>query len=306
MNTPSLSNSVAICICTFRRAHLASTLSSLALLNIPTGTQVSIIVADNDEAPSAKPLIESMIRNYPYHINYLHAPSRNISIARNACLDAAESRFVAFLDDDELATPEWLAALIAQQCQNDADVVLGPVQSRYPPNSPDWLRREDFHSIKPVWVRGTIVTGYTSNALLVRNSISLRGLRFEVGLGRSGGEDTYFFSRIHQAGGRMDYAPNALVLEDVVPERLSFFWLIKRYFRSGQTHGTILLSDTRSALVPRLYNLIFAFAKSLFCITATIGNLFSSGHARRWFLRGTLHAGVIARLLGRSELSLYV
>jgi hypothetical protein len=37
---------------------------------------------------------------------YVHAPARNISIARNACLDAADAPLIAFIDDDETATGE--------------------------------------------------------------------------------------------------------------------------------------------------------------------------------------------------------
>jgi succinoglycan biosynthesis protein ExoM len=36
---------------------------------------------------------------------------RNISIARNAALDVAETLWVAFIDDDEHASATWLANL---------------------------------------------------------------------------------------------------------------------------------------------------------------------------------------------------
>ena len=41
-------------------------------------------------------------------ISYIHAPARNISIARNACVEAATGKWIAFIDDDELASENWL------------------------------------------------------------------------------------------------------------------------------------------------------------------------------------------------------
>ena len=62
---------------------------------------------------------------------YVHAPARNISIARNAALDAAQAPLVAFIDDDETATPLWLAALLECHQQTSATIIFGPVQAVY-------------------------------------------------------------------------------------------------------------------------------------------------------------------------------
>lgn len=305
MENFATSTDIDICICTFRRAHLAETLQSLAQLTLSPDMRISIIIADNDETPQASVLVNNLAQNFPHPIRYLHAPARNISIARNACLDAATASFIAFLDDDELATPGWLSALVARQKKNGADIVLGPVQARYPDDAPAWLSREDFHSIKPVWVKGKIVTGYTSNVLFKRDITLQPLLRFRTELGRSGGEDTAFFFALHRAGRTITYAPEAVITEEVAPERLQFSWLVKRAFRSGQTHGMLLLAETGSSLVPRLANLAQALAKASFCGAMALGCLIVRGRTRFWALRGTLHLGAAARLLGFHELTQY-
>ena len=305
MDYPSSRTTIDICICTFRRPHLAQTLQSISLQKVPADCRIHLIIADNDEIPSAQKLVETIAGSFPYPIHYIHAPARNISIARNACLNAATSSFIAFIDDDEIASPEWLAELLARQSQSKANVVLGPVQSRYPASAPAWLREGDFHSIKPVWVKGKIITGYTSNVLFRREALSLQDLQFIEQLGQSGGEDTAFFSAVHRAGGSIDYAAKAVVMEDVAPERLTFVWLLKRYFRSGQTHGMILLANTGSALGSRLNHLVLDSAKTLFCGVMAIGAAIMGRNQHRWLLRGSLHAGVVARLLGKPELKQY-
>ena len=297
--------SIDICICTFRRPHLAKTLASIAKIILRPDWQVRVIVADNDDIPSAEKLVASAQSNFPFPIQYVRAPLRNISIARNACLDTATADYVAFVDDDELVTSEWLTALIDQQKISRADVVLGPVQAIYPPNSPKWVTQNDFHSIKPVWVKGRIITGYTSNALFVRAAPALQGQRFDLKFGKSGGEDTVFFNAVHQSGGYIEFTPHAIVTEAVAPERLRFSWLMKRVFRSGQTHGQLLLGAHSLSKPLRYLQIAGAVTKALVCYAAALGSLLVGGRFRYWLLRGTLHVGVVARLHGVAELVQY-
>ena len=102
---------ITICICTYRRAHLATTLSALTMVRVPVDCKVTLVVADNDVEPSAKPLVTSYAEEAPFPVVYLHCPAGNISLARNTALDASETRYVAFLDDDETPAAGWLEAL---------------------------------------------------------------------------------------------------------------------------------------------------------------------------------------------------
>ena len=104
MAVPVNNRSIDIGVCTFRRAELADTLRSLAAMDMPSGFDVSVIIADNDDTPSARDLVTALSRELTLPIHYRHAPARNISIARNACLDASTADFVAFIDDDETAS----------------------------------------------------------------------------------------------------------------------------------------------------------------------------------------------------------
>jgi len=49
---------VDICVCTFRRPHIANTLASLQALDVPPAVVLRIIVADNDETDSARARVE--------------------------------------------------------------------------------------------------------------------------------------------------------------------------------------------------------------------------------------------------------
>lgn len=290
-----------ICICTYRRPAVAEAVSSVLAQEVPLGIEVRVLVVDNDAEPTARAAVEGMAPGAPLTLRYLHAPGANISLARNAALDAAEGRFVAFLDDDEIARPGWLAALWAAR-GGGAEVVLGPVEPLYPEGAPGWMRAAGVHATRPVWTGGEIRTGYAGNALVDRARSEIRALRFDPALGRSGGEDTDYFARIAGAGGRIAYAPDAVVEEAVPPDRLDFGWLARRRYRMGQTHAQLLV---RQHGVPRWRALPLAAAKALACAGLALCAPANRARRNRAILRGLLHAGVVAGLAGRRTLTLY-
>jgi succinoglycan biosynthesis protein ExoM len=301
--TATRSKRIDICVCTFRRPHLADTLRSLAALDIPGGYTTSILVADNDDEPSARQVVTELVHELNRPARYIHCPARNISLARNACLDASRADFIAFIDDDEIATPQWLRHLIETLEQDGCDIVLGPVRAHYRPDAPRWMKEGDFHSTFPVWVSGEIRTGYTCNVLLRSSARTVAGRRFSLARGRTGGEDTQFFEEVTRAGGRISYAPQAWVEEAVPPVRASFGWLARRRFRVGQTHGR-LLRDRHSGLGVAA-QVALAMAKAAYCFAGVLPAFVRPVARNRALLRGIMHAGAVSGLIGVNELRQY-
>lgn len=295
---------VDVGVCTFRRPAVAETLASLGRLEVPPGVALRVVVADNDETPSAEQRVRESARAAGLDLAYVHAPARNICIARNAILEAAQGDFIAFLDDDETAAPGWLATLLAEASRGGWDAVLGPVKAVYGDDAPAWLAAGDFHSTAPVEVRGRILKGYAGNVLIRRATVERLRLRFDLRLGRQGGEDDDFFYRLTDAGGTIGYAPEALAYEPVPPGRASLKWLLKRSFRTGQSHGARLRNVSGGA-AGRLGQLAVAGAKSGVCMAGAAAAALSPTARSRWLVRGSLHAGVVARLAGIRELQLY-
>jgi succinoglycan biosynthesis protein ExoO len=289
---------VAVCVCTFRRPSLWDTLASLAQQQGAPPFQV--IVADNDDTPSARALVERARRELGLEIRYLHAPARNISIARNACLEAVSAELAAFIDDDEVCSPTWLAELVDHLRRSGADVVLGPVQAQYEPGTPGWLVKGDFHSFGPAFrANGEIDTGYSSNVLF--RSDVVRGVRFDPALGRTGGEDTLFFAQLHAAGARLAYCTRAVVYEPTAAARARLGWLARRSFRSGQTHARVLRGKGQAPLSIAAA----ATVKAVYCAGAALLTAWSPVLLRRNIIRGALHVGVIAKAFGAPEPTLY-
>ncbi len=295
---------ITICVCTFRRPQLIDTLNSLFKLAIPEGFGVSVHVIDNDYSSTAKELTKQAGDKAPFPVTYSHCPAGNISIARNCALEACEARYLAFIDDDEIASRNWLLDMIQAATSQNVDVVLGPVQALYDGDAPKWMQKSALHSTQPVWVDGKIETGYSCNVLIDKNSPAVDGLQFDLKLGQSGGEDTKFFHQVAQRGGQIGYAPDALIYEDVPKARTSLVWLIKRRIRMGQTHGQ-LLAEAKPGPMGLVKGLAIAISKMAYCGGAVALSFWHSGRRNTALLRGFLHFGVVLGLIGMRNMRLY-
>lgn len=284
---------VSICVCTFRRPCVADTLASLSSLRVPEGIVLEIVVIDNDEDPSALETVKEAARVSALAVRYVHCPGSNISIARNGALEASQAALLAFIDDDEVATPGWLEALLDERERTGADIVLGPVEALYEDDAPAWMREERMHSTRPVWVDGEIRTGYSGNVLFDRRSPALAGLLFDPSFGKAGGEDTIFFGAAHAAGARIAFASEAEVVEAVPKARVAFGWMARRKFRMGQTHAWLMLATGQGT---RWRSLGLAAAKASYCVAACVVTLPVRRARNQTILRFLLHAGVVAGL----------
>ncbi|WP_208347747.1 glycosyltransferase [Pseudaestuariivita rosea] len=287
---------IDICMCTFRRPHMVDALASLNALQVPEGHEVRVIVVDNDTEPTAKAAVQSYAETAPFAVVYLHRPAGNISIARNGALDQSDAPLMAFIDDDEVVTRDWLVHLVQTHRDTGAGVVLGPVDATYLDSAPGWMKRGAFHNTRPVWVKGQIKTGYTCNVLLDRGQAAFDGLRFDLNKGRTGGEDTDFFSTLFDRGVAFAYAAQALVTEVVPEHRAQLSWLAERRRRMGQTQAAVYYMDR--PLSGRIKAMALSVAKAGFCMAGAL-LMYPIAHRKNaWYLRGMLHIGVLGAMLG--------
>ena len=294
---------IDICVSTFRRAAVLDALRSLDAQRAPDGVSLAIIVADNDETPSAQADILVASQSMRLPVTYIHAPSRNISIARNACLDAARGPWVAFFDDDEVAPPDWISKLYTHAVENGLDAVFGPAIAQYPKDTPAWIRARDYHSNWPEQRGGVVQTGHTCNALMNMTSLPFANQRFLLEKGRTGGEDTEYFFRAWRGGAKLGIALDAVVYEPADPARMSLAWIRRRKFRSGISYGRHSMES--DSLGERLQLLVKAGAKCLFSGIVALAYLPFQARRNYWFLRAVFHAGACSAVIRVREQELY-
>lgn len=228
---------ISVCICTFRREHVAKTIRSVLEQEGVEAGSFEIVVVDDDPERSAEAAVRSAAEGARVPVRYVPCGSRNIAIARNTCLDAARGAWIAFIDDDEIADPRWLSALRAVREETGAGVVKGYVRGVYPPGTPAWVLNGDPYTRDygaDGATPGTIATG---NAFFDRLRVVTEGVRFNPAFGESGGEDSNFFRRV-RAGGTKIVASRSAVVGEIVPEaRVSARYLSAMHRRLGRTEG---------------------------------------------------------------------
>lgn len=277
---------ITVCICTFRRAEVMRAIDSVQRQEGIAPEMFSILVIDNDDTDQNRETIERVAQSSPVGLRYIHVPARNISLARNGALDNANSRWIAYIDDDEMAQEDWLVNLWRKS--QGAEIVLGPVISVYAPHSPDWLRRCDFHSTR---AEANLANAYTGNVLIDLEFVNAHSIRFLPELGRTGGEDTVFFRQLAQLGARSAYASDAVVYEPVLEARANMRWVLRRNLRAGQTHGMVCRLFDRRAFAALWYT---AMAKSVVSALAVVLCGPGSIRSRQWLARACFHFGALS------------
>ena len=291
----------AICIPTFKRpAGLSKLLDSLEKLeftkchHVPT---MYICIADNDPAGSARHVVDEWQDKIDYPIIYDIENQPGIPFVRNKLVSMAKNaEFIVFIDDDEIATPEWLYELLVAQQKFSADVVMGPVDPIYEQTPPRWIIEGKFHASNRFSDGPTQSNLITWNVLIRRSLFCDLSIRFEEKMAFTGGTDVLLGRILKKYGIEFYWADKAMVHEIVPPNRSQVKWLLLRRFRAGTAHVLINRFAQDNNIADSLH-----FSLRLFVIgmLKTATSLSSGKHAA---VKGigymTQSIGVLAGLFG--------
>ncbi len=225
---------VCVAICTRERPILLrSCLESVCRQDVPDGISMDIVVVENHSEEMSRWVTEEVAREFNQTIHYVLEPELGIPFVRTRCgVFAAENGYdwVLYVDDDEVAHPGWFSTIMTATGQYEADVYYGRVIYSYPSETPAWLIPESANK-RPT---GTFLKKAEGHNTLVNTRVFRDdglGLRFDGNMRFSGGSDTDFFSRVHDAGGKIVWIAEAVVEEMVPANRMTLRWQLHRTFR---------------------------------------------------------------------------
>ena len=241
-------------ICTHNRSgYLKKALNSLYDQSL-SADRYEIIVVDNASADDTRAVVESIEAERAAlgrQMRYVYEAALGLSNARNTALAETQGRYIAYLDDDAIAGPEWLEILLGVF---DGDYpgpgcVGGRVDPIWEAPRPSWLPDglltyltivnwgDHRMSIrKPLWVAGANMAFDTELLRQVGG--------FSSSLGRKGGlllsnEETALMQQIEEIGREIVWEPSASVSHHAPPDRLTKRWFRSRARWQGISHAVL-------------------------------------------------------------------
>jgi len=253
---------ITVCICTFKRTDfLRRLLTELDCQKTEGLISYSVIVVDNDRSLSAQNVVQSFQQTSKLEVWYFVESEQSIALARNKAVENAQGDFIAFIDDDEFPSRDWLLNLFKAYRRFKAHGILGPVLPHYEAKPPAWIIKGRFHE-RPSHKSGTVLPWTltrTGNVLLRRDLFDGKDNMFRPEFG-SGGEDRDFFRRKIGQGCKFVWCAEAPVYETVPPERYTRSFMLRRALLRGKTpYNQSVLPLVKSGLAIPAYTILLPF-----------------------------------------------
>jgi glycosyltransferase involved in cell wall biosynthesis len=234
---------ICVGICTIQRpVMLKNCLESIGRQQGVENCDVRIVVVENDTVPATRNVVDAFAEISPFPVHYIHEPRRGIPFARNRVVDAAlamHADHVAFVDDDQITHPTFLAKHLEAAARDGADVVQAHIVPIFPTPQPFWATGqtgvvEIVDEDRPVSKRKRRAAG-TCGVMFSARLIRPDGmaLRFDERIGLGRGSDIDFFSRACDRGVLIVDSRLPIVMDEIHRSRLTYW----RYALGGLAQG---------------------------------------------------------------------
>jgi len=234
---------VSIAICTYNRAHDALEAIQSVLSQDVSPDAYEVIVVDNNSTDESPEILQALARE-SCSVRYAREERQGLSIARNTAWRLAKAPYVAYLDDDARAKPDWLSKVLEtiESGAVNLDAFGGPIYPFYNSPKPTWFKDEwEIRSWGPdarYLDRHETLAG--SNMIISRSVFKELG-GFDETLSVTGtklrlGGETEFFMRLHAAR-RVPciyYRPDMIVTHGVPRSRMPIRYRLRRAYASGK------------------------------------------------------------------------
>jgi glycosyltransferase involved in cell wall biosynthesis len=237
---------ISAIIPTFNRASmLKRTLQSLLGQTLPSD-EYEIIVVDNNSTDDTNDVVQSFQDNtVGVQVRCILEREQGSSATRNRGAHEAQGELLAFIDDDETASPTWLATYVeAHATLANIGAIGGPCEVVYETERPEWLFKELDYTYakldKGEQVRRLDEDVVYEGNLSIRKDLFIEYGGFPTSLGRTGNnylgyEGGALQSRLRRAGFDIYYLPQAVIWHHIPASRMSRWEVLRRCHGAGRT-----------------------------------------------------------------------
>ncbi len=240
--------SVTACICTHNRTHyLRHCLESLRQQSVGLDA-FDIVVVDSNSSQAEAEEMQRLVADLP-NAQLIRVEETGISLARNAGALAAQGDYIAYIDDDARAAPDWIEQImrvVLEQPVRPA-VLSGRALPVWEAPLPGWWP-ESLRGILTItewegsgeYRTSEVPAGigpYGANLVIERAAL-LAVSGFAEDLGRRGGlllsdEDVHLAWKLQDSGRSARHDSRITVHHCIQAQRLTPAWLLQRLYWQG-------------------------------------------------------------------------
>ncbi len=248
---------ISAIICTHQRAEILGEAIQSLVQQTLNPAQYEMIIVDNASQDTTRAVVQEFQR--VHSIRYIYEPKLGLSCARNTGWSQALGKYIAYLDDDAVAEPGWLAQILAvfTQVLPEPGCVGGKVIPRWMAPRPTWISDAMLPHLtildwspEPCFLNPNqwIVGANMAFPKHVLQAIA----GFPESLGRQGNrllslEEIWVQTKIQELGLGTYYHPKMVVHHQIPENRLQKSWFERRFFWAGVSNAIFELSQNPRA-----------------------------------------------------------
>ena len=238
---------LTVCICTHNRPRYVRDCLEGFRQQTVSRAMFSLLVVDSGSQRGAAAELRALAAEHDARLIRLDQPG--VAIARNAGAWAARTRFIAYIDDDAIPAPDWVASILAATSRPGRPPALlgGRILPKWEAPLPSWWPRSLRGVLSIIEYEGegeyrtdavpAHLEPYAAN--MVVNVLSLLAAGgFGNASGRIAGcllsdEEVQLAWRLQDAGYSVRYDSRIVVFHQIQARRLNPAWLLSRLYWQG-------------------------------------------------------------------------
>lgn len=267
---------VTVAICTHNRARDTGEAIESVLDQSFDKEEIEIVVIDNRSTDNTAEVVNDLKLRHGSRVRYILENKLGLSVARNRAIREANGEYILFLDDDALASRDWVQHIVDVF---ESDPVIGCVGGRIDPiwetEEPDWIP-EEHRAVFTILDYSSEVKEMPSPAIPYGANVAFKTSVFEhmkpfrEDLGRVGknllsSEESELIARLRERY-KVYYTPFAPVQHKIAKERTTKKWFLKRIFWQGVSDAVKRQDKSFLAVVKHTIRMLQAIGSSLLSI----------------------------------------
>jgi glucosyl-dolichyl phosphate glucuronosyltransferase len=267
---------ISCIICTYNRERfLHSSIESMVGQTLPKNL-FEVIIVNNNSTDNTDTIARSLIEKYNETVNfkYVIELKQGLSHARNRGIEEANGEYICYIDDDAIASPDFLKNIVDFFESNpNAAGVGGKIIPEYVDGKPAWMNHFMEGLVSKV-DNGEEIFEYNGSKFPIgcnmtyKKSVLLEIGMFDPDLGRKGNsgeasEEKDVFFKIYNIGYKVYYLPNIPVKHIIESSRLEYPYIQKISAGIGRSERLRVAKLGKIKLLLKFAELIFKFGAAL-------------------------------------------